>query len=53
MFGNIRSFFQIKHNVKYYSCVICEGTWSCDENYVGEFVRNVILRWAEQGDPNK
>ena len=53
MFGNIRSFFQIKHNIKYYSCVIYEGTCSCDENYVGESVRNVILRWAEQEDPNK
>ena len=25
----------------------------CSENYVGESVRNVVLRWAEHEDPNK
>ena len=24
-----------------------------NENYVGESVRNVVLRWAEHKDPNK
>ena len=26
---------------------------SSGENYVVESVRNVVLRWAEHGDPNK
>ena len=25
----------------------------CGENYVGEFMRNVVLRWAEPEDQNK
>ena len=55
MFGilEIRSLFQIKDNVKHYRCVIYEGNFSCGEIYVGESVKNVILRWAEQKDPNK
>ena len=51
--GNIRSLFQIKDNVKHYSYVVYEGNCSCGENYVGESVRNVVLRWAEHEDPNK
>ena len=50
---NIRSLFQIKDNVKHYSCVFYKSNCSCDENYVGESVRNVVLRWAEHEDPNK
>ena len=33
--------------------VIHEGSCSCGENYVGESMRNVILRWAEHEDQNK
>ena len=50
---NIRSLFQIKNNVKHYSCVIYEGNCSCGGNDVGKFVRNVVLRCAEREDPNK
>ena len=50
---NIRSLFQIKDNVKHYSCLVCQGNCLCVENYVGESVRNVVLRWAEHEDPNK
>ena len=50
---NIRSFFQIKDNVKYYRCVIYEVNCSFGENYDGESVRNVVLRWAQYEDPNK
>ena len=39
--------------VKYYSCVVYEGSCSCGENYVSESVRNNVLRWAEHEDPNK
>ena len=50
---DIRSLFQIKDNVKHYSCVVYEDNYSCGENYVDESVRNVVLRWAEHEDPNK
>ena len=50
---NIRSLFQIKGNVKHYSCFVCQGNCSCVENYVGKSVRNVVFRWAEHEDPNK
>ena len=46
---NIRSLFQIKC----YSCFIYEGNCLCGENYGGEFVRNVVLRWAEHETLNK
>ena len=48
--GNIRSLFQIKDKVKHYSCLVYEGNCSCGENYVGESVRNVVLRWADNED---
>ena len=50
---NIRSLFKIKDNVKHYSCIFYEGNCWCGENYVGESVRNVVLRWTEHEDPNK
>ena len=50
---NIRSLFQIKDNVKHYSCVVYEGNCSCGKNYVGKSVRNIVLRWAEHEDPNE
>ena len=50
---NIRSLFQIKGNVKHYSCVIYKGNCLFGENYVSESVRNVVSRWAEHEDPNK
>ena len=31
----------------------CECNCSCGENYVGESVRNVALRWAEHENSNK
>ena len=49
----IRSLFQIKDSVKHYSCVVYEGNYSYGESYVGESVRNVVLRLAEHEDPNK
>ena len=49
---NIRSLFQIKDKVKHYSCIVYEGNCSCGQKYVGESVRNVVLRCAEHEDPN-
>ena len=48
-----KSLFQIKENVKHYSCLIYDGNCLCGENYVGESVRNVVLRWTEHENPNK
>ena len=50
---NIKSLFQIKDNVKHYSCIIYKGSCSCGENYVGESLRVIVLRWAKHEDPNK
>ena len=33
--------------------MVYEGNCSCGENYIGESVRNVVLRWADYEDPNK
>ena len=35
------------------SCLIYEDNCSCGESYVGESVRNVVLRSAEHEDLNK
>ena len=50
---NVTSIVKIKDSVKHYSCVVYEGNCSYGKNYVGESLRNVILRWAEHEDPNK
>ena len=39
----------MKHN----RCAVYKGNCLCGENYVGESVRDVILRWTEHEDPNK
>ena len=33
--------------------MVYEGHCLCGENYVGESVRNFVLRWAQHEDPNK
>ena len=33
--------------------MVYEGNCSCDEHYIGESVRNIVLIWAEHEDPNK
>ena len=33
--------------------MVYEGNCACGENYVGESVENVFLRWAEHEDANK
>ena len=51
--GNIRSLFQIKDNMKHYSCIINKDNCSCGKNHVDECARNVILKWNEYEDPNE
>ena len=44
--------FPLKDKVDHYSCVIYRGDYSCDQNYIGETVRNAKIRWNEHGDKN-
>ena len=48
---NIRSLFPLKDRVEHVSCVIYQGTCSCDENYIGETVRIASTRWLEHDNP--
>ena len=44
--------FPLKDKVDHYSCVIYRGDCSCDQNYIGETVRNAKMRWNEHEDKN-
>ena len=44
--------FLLKDKVDHYSCVIYRGDSSCDQNYIGETVRNAKIRWNEHEDKN-
>ena len=48
----IKSLFEIKDNVKYFSCVVYHGICSCENNYIGETIRNVVTRIDEHEQPN-
>ena len=43
----VQSLFPLKDKVDHYSCVIYRGDCSCDQNYIGETVRNAKIRWNE------
>ena len=43
----VQSLFPLKDKVDNYSCVIYRGDCSCDQNYIGETVRNAKIRWNE------
>ena len=43
----MQSLFLLKDKVDHYSCVIYRGDCSCDQNYIGETVRNAKIRWTE------
>ena len=43
----VQSLFPWKDKVDHYSCVIYWGDCSCDQNYIGETVRNAKIRWNE------
>ena len=47
-----QSLFPLKDKVDHYSCVIYRGDCSCDQNYIGERVRNAKIRWNEHEDKN-
>ena len=40
----VQSLFPLKDKVDHYSCVIYRGDCSCDQNYIGETVRNAFER---------
>ena len=48
----MQSLFPIKHKVNHYSCVIYRGDCSCNQNHIGETVRNAKIRWNEHEDKN-
>ena len=48
----VQSLFPSKGKANHYSCVIYRGDCSCDENYIGETVRNAEIRWNEHEDKN-
>ena len=43
----VQSLLPLKDKVDHYSCVIYRGDCSCDQNYIGETVRNAKIRWNE------
>ena len=48
----IQSLFPLKNKVHHCSCVIYRGDCSCNQNYIGETVRNAKIRWNEHEDKN-
>ena len=48
----IKSLFKIKDNVKHLSCVVYLVICSCENNYIGETIRNVVTRIDEHEQPN-
>ena len=48
----IKSLFKIKDNAKHFSCVVYHGICSCENNYIGETIRNVVTRIDEHEQPN-
>ena len=47
----IRSLFNIKDKNLYPACKIYYGECVCGENYIGETVRNTVIRWSEHSNP--
>ena len=43
----------LKDKADHYSCVIYRGDCSCDQNYIGETVRNAKIQWNEHEDKNR
>ena len=48
----IKPLFKIKNNVKHLSCGVYHGISSCENNYIGETIRNVVTRIDEHEQPN-
>ena len=48
----VQSLFLLNNKVAHYSCVIYRGDCSCDQNYIGETVRDAKIQWNEHQDKN-
>ena len=48
----MQSLFPLKGKVDHYICAIYLGDCSCDQNYIGETVRNAKIPWNECEDKN-
>ena len=48
----VQSLFPLKDKVNPYNCVNYWGDFSCDQNYIGETVRNAEIQWNEHKDKN-
>ena len=42
----MQSLFPLKGEVGHYRCAIYRGDCSCNQNYIGEPVRNAKIRWT-------
>ena len=49
----IKSLFKIKGNMKHLSCVLYQEICSCENNYIGGTIRNVVTRIDEHKQPNR
>ena len=47
-----KSLFPLKDKVDHFSCVIYREDHCCDQNYIGETVRNAKIRLNEHEDKN-
>ena len=45
--------FKLRTKKPHSSCVSYEGAFVCNETYIGEIKRNVVIRWDEHEDPKK
>ena len=49
----IKTLFPLKDKKRHDACVIYEGTCDCNENYIGETERNLIIRTNKQKQKQK
>ena len=49
----INSLLKIKDNAKHLSCVVYQGICSCENNYIGETIRDAITRIDEHEQSNE
>ena len=50
---SFKHFIKVKDKSLHQACKIYKGICSCGENYIGEAVRNVEVRWGEHNNPRK
>ena len=49
----MKTLFRIKYKSLHHSRKIYKSVCSCGENYIGETIRNVEVRWDEHNNPMK